>query len=116
MSASVLQPGMNTSTGPSPAFPASITCKEMSFATSTMREDRALDSARDNTAPMKIKATESTTGRGSRAIAVRITDEQPDLLLSSATAKFFQRDRVLRLRCLLLSRHHCRLARALCSP
>jgi hypothetical protein len=41
-----------------------------------MREDPAPDSARDNIAPMQIKAIESTADRGSNVIAVlRITGE-----------------------------------------
>src|SRR5262245_64050222 len=92
---------MKTSTGLSPTFPASITRKETPSATCTMREDPAPDSARDNIAPMQIKAIESTANRGSNVIAVlRITGEQPDLLLSFAKAKSCQRDRVLRQRCL----------------
>src|SRR5215510_10804756 len=82
-----------------------------------MREDLALESARNNTAPMQIKAIESTADRGSNVIAVpRITGEQPDLLLSFAKAKFCQTDRVLRQRCLRPSTRRCRSMRARYSP
>jgi hypothetical protein len=60
---------MKTSTGPSPTFPVSITRNETPSATSTMREDPALGTARDNVAPMQIKAIESATGRVGDVIA-----------------------------------------------
>src|SRR4029450_4010533 len=108
MSAPVLHPGIKTSSGPVPAFPASITRNETPSPTSTLC-DPVFDSTDARIEPRQMTAIKSTTARGNNIILVqRITDERVDLPLSIATVKFYQKGRVSPLQCLRRLIRRCR--------